>query len=208
MNSSETSRPYRSTVRREQARRTRVSVLDAAREEFLAGGYAATSMRAVAQRAGVSVPTVEQLFGTKRALLAAVVDVTTAGDDEPVAMLDRPDTRAAAAQADLATFLAAVTDLVATVAARVSGVHAVVDAAAAGDPAIAELAAEIDRRRRVIAAWIVDGVAARAPVRVERDEAVDTAAVLLDPVVHRRLARSGTPYAAWLADALTRLLVE
>lgn len=208
MNSPETTRPYRSTVRREQARRTRASVLAAAREEFLVRGYAATTVRAVARRADVSVPTVEQLFGTKRALLAAVVDVTTAGDDEPVAMLDRPAARAAAGHDDLATFLAAVADLVATVAARVSGVHAVVDAAAAGDPAIAELAREIDRRRRVIAMWIVDGVAARGALRAGRDDAVDTAAVLLDPVVHRRLARSGTAYAAWLADALTRLLVD
>ncbi|MGD9991639.1 helix-turn-helix domain-containing protein, partial [Pseudonocardia sp.] len=84
MNSSEPTRRYRSTVRRERARHTRAAVLDAAREEFLTTGYAATSMRAVAARAGVSVPTVEQLFGTKRALLAAVVDATTAGDDEPV----------------------------------------------------------------------------------------------------------------------------
>ena len=56
--------------------------------------------------------------------------------------------------------------------------------------------------------WIVDGVAARGALRAGRDDAVDTAAVLLDPVVHRRLARSGTAYAAWLADALTRLLVD
>lgn len=183
-------------------------MLDAAREEFLTTGYAATSMRAVAARAGVSVPTVEQLFGTKRALLAAVVDATTAGDDEPVAMLDRPAARAAARRDDVTAFLTAVADLVATVATRVSGVHAVVDAAAAGDPAIAELAREIDRRRRTIAAWVVDGTAARAPLRLDRDEAVRTAAVLLDPVVHRRLAYPDERFAAWLADALTRLLVD
>ncbi|GAY10273.1 hypothetical protein [Pseudonocardia sp. N23] len=53
----------------------------------------------------------------------------------------------------------AVTGLVAVVGERVAGVHAVVDAAAAGDPAIAELAREIDRRRRVVAAWVVDGLA-------------------------------------------------
>jgi len=183
-------------------------VLAAAREEFLARGYAATTVRAVARRADVSVPTVEQLFGTKRALLAAVVDVTTAGDDEPVAMLDRPAARAAAGHDDLATFLAAVTDLVATVAARVSGGTPSSAPRRPATPRSPGLAREIARRRRVVAAWLVDGVAARGALRATRDEAVDTAAVLLDPVVHRRLAHSETPYAAWLADALTRLLVE
>lgn len=46
-------------------------------------------MRAVAADAGVALPTVELVFGTKAKLLKAVVDVAIAGDDEPVPMLDR-----------------------------------------------------------------------------------------------------------------------
>ena len=37
----------------------------------------------------MSVATVELLFGTKVALLKAAIDVAIAGDDEPVAVLDR-----------------------------------------------------------------------------------------------------------------------
>src|SRR6202012_860568 len=57
--------------------------------QFLAAGYAGTTMKAVAAAAGVSVPTVEAAFGTKARLLKAAIDVATAGDDAPVAMLDR-----------------------------------------------------------------------------------------------------------------------
>src|SRR5947209_10351135 len=82
-------RDYRSPRREEQARRTRRQVLDAARGEFLAAGYSGTTMRAVAMSAGVSLATVEQAFGTKSGLLKEVIDVAIAGDDEPIAVLDR-----------------------------------------------------------------------------------------------------------------------
>ena len=84
------SRPYRSPVRAERAARTRAAILAAAHVRFLADGYAATTVRSVAQAAGVSVPTIELAFGTKAALLKAAIDVAIAGDDEPVAVLDRP----------------------------------------------------------------------------------------------------------------------
>ena len=82
-------RPYRSVVRAEQARRTRGRVLEVAHRLFVERGYPATSMRAVAAAADVAVPTVELLFGTKPRLLTAVIDVAIAGDDEPVGVLDR-----------------------------------------------------------------------------------------------------------------------
>jgi TetR/AcrR family transcriptional regulator, regulator of autoinduction and epiphytic fitness len=77
------------TLRDEQARRTRRSVLDAARELFIREGYAATRMAAVAARAGVSVETVYKVFGNKAKLVKAVFDVAVVGDDEPVPMLQR-----------------------------------------------------------------------------------------------------------------------
>jgi AcrR family transcriptional regulator len=205
-------RRYDSPARRERARRTRRAVVDAARELFVAHGYAATSVRAVAAAAGVSVPTVEQAFGTKRALLKEVVDVTRAGDDEPVAMLDREPAVAAAAAATPSEFLDLIAAEIAAVSARVSAVQAVLGAAAAGDPEIAGLAAEIDAQRRVVAGWLVDALAGRAPLRPARDRAVDAVWTLLDPVVHRRLTVdcgwSTDEFAGWLADALGRLLLS
>ncbi|MGO9961288.1 MAG: TetR family transcriptional regulator [Solirubrobacteraceae bacterium] len=53
-------------MRVQRARATRERILTAACAEFLLSGYAATTMRAVAVRAGVAVATVELVFGTCR----------------------------------------------------------------------------------------------------------------------------------------------
>jgi AcrR family transcriptional regulator len=52
---------------------TRGIVIDAARQEFQANGYAATCMNDVAQRAGVSTKTLYRLIPTKADLLKSVV---------------------------------------------------------------------------------------------------------------------------------------
>jgi AcrR family transcriptional regulator len=52
---------------------TRALVIDAARHEFQANGYAATCMNDVAQRAGVSTKTMYRLIPTKADLLKSVV---------------------------------------------------------------------------------------------------------------------------------------
>jgi hypothetical protein len=49
-----------------------------------AGGEALT---AIAAEASVAIQTVYKVFGSEQALLSALVDVTVAGDDEPVALL-------------------------------------------------------------------------------------------------------------------------
>src|SRR3954447_6569818 len=82
-------RRYASTLREDQAKQTRRAILDAAGTLFVDPGYAATPLTAVAAEAGVAVQTVYKTFGSKKALLSALVDVTVAGDDEPVPMAAR-----------------------------------------------------------------------------------------------------------------------
>jgi len=79
-------RRYESAHRQAQARQTRQAILDAAAVLFVDPGYAATPLTAIAAEAGVAVQTVYKTFGSKPALLSALVDVTVAGDDEPVAL--------------------------------------------------------------------------------------------------------------------------
>lgn len=98
-------------------------------------------------------------------------------------------------------------------AARSRSVHAVAAAAAAQDEEIADLARELDAHRRAVAAWLVENLERRSGLRPDLDRAcaVDTAWLLLDPVVHQRLTRdcgwSTAGFADWLTDALTRLLL-
>jgi AcrR family transcriptional regulator len=62
------------TSTRKSAEERREAVLDAALEEFAAGGLAGASTEAIAAKAGISQPYVFRLFGTKKALFTAVVN--------------------------------------------------------------------------------------------------------------------------------------
>ncbi len=86
-------RPYDATSRREGAARNRAAVLAACRELLFRDGYHRMTVRSVAEQAGVSPETVYKTFGGKPGLMKALWDVTLAGDDQPVAIADRPQMR-------------------------------------------------------------------------------------------------------------------
>lgn len=77
-------RSYNSPRRREQAANTRLQILDAARELFERDGYAATTIAAVAKRAGVAEKTVYLAFETKPGLLRAVWNRALRGDEDEI----------------------------------------------------------------------------------------------------------------------------
>ena len=62
--------------RRRDAATTRVRLLDAARELFLARGYDAIGLREVAAKAGVDVTLIRRYFGSKEALFTEATDVS------------------------------------------------------------------------------------------------------------------------------------
>ncbi len=72
-------RRYDSTRRQEQARQTRESILEVARRRFLDDGFAATTVAAMADEAGVSVDTIYKSFGGKSGLVRALCDQGLAG---------------------------------------------------------------------------------------------------------------------------------
>jgi AcrR family transcriptional regulator len=187
-------------------------VLEAATAMFLDRGYGGTTMRAVAAAAAVSVPTVEALFGTKARLLKTAIDVAIAGDDEPVAVLDRPWAQAARQAQTLAVFMAVVARVIAAAQQRSAGLVLAVFEASSRDAELAALAAQMASQREATAAWIVDGMTGLAPLRAGcgREEAVDTVWLLMDPAVFVRLTRqrgwSARRYQDWLAAAIARLL--
>src|SRR3954468_6377272 len=83
------SRTYTSEVRAAQAIETRRRIRAAAEQLFLANGYVATSMDAIAKAAGVSRQTVFTAFGSKAALLSELGDVQVVGDDQPIPLAER-----------------------------------------------------------------------------------------------------------------------
>jgi AcrR family transcriptional regulator len=86
-------RPYDARRRQDAARRNRAAILDACRDLLVRDGYQSTTIRAVAEQAGVSPETVYKAFGSKPGLVKALWDVTLAGDDEPLTMAQRPALR-------------------------------------------------------------------------------------------------------------------
>ena len=86
-------RAYHSPTRQAQSSATRRRVVSAAQECFQEHGYVATTMRAIAQRAQVSVETVH-LTAAKRDLLLAAFTLVVTGDDGPGRLLDRPEPKA------------------------------------------------------------------------------------------------------------------
>lgn len=81
------SRPYRSPRREQQAAATRLAIVIAAQRLFEAGGYASTTMGAIADEADVALKTVYLAFDTKAGVLRSVWDLALKGDtdDAPVA---------------------------------------------------------------------------------------------------------------------------
>src|SRR6476619_1523809 len=98
-------RPYHATQRAAAAARTRGAVMAAAKDVFEHLGWSGATMRAVADRAGVSVKTVEVLYRTKAELLKATVDYAIARDVEPIPILAREPVAAMDAAPDAAAML-------------------------------------------------------------------------------------------------------
>jgi AcrR family transcriptional regulator len=71
-------RAYDSTKRRESAEQTRLRIAQSGRTLFAQLGYGATSIEAIATHAGVAVPTFYATYGSKRALLFALLDAADA----------------------------------------------------------------------------------------------------------------------------------
>ena len=99
----EARRPYRSTLREEQARATRRAIVEAGAALFVERGFAGTTVDAIAERAGVSRKTVFTSVGGKVAVLKDAFDWALAGDDEPVPLGDRPAVRDFLTETDPAT---------------------------------------------------------------------------------------------------------
>jgi AcrR family transcriptional regulator len=200
------SRSYVSVVRSERARKTRSRVIDAATRLFVEQGYAATTMRSIAAEAGVSLPTVELLFGTKPQLLHVVLDVAIAGDDDPIPVLSRAWVAHAQSKDAVVEFLSVVAEVLKEAQVRSAGVMLAAYEAAASDPEIGLLIADRELQRERTAGWIVDGILRRASLRagLDRAAALDTVWVLMDPVLFSRLTRhrgwSPERYAAWFVD--------
>ncbi|HSP36863.1 MAG TPA: helix-turn-helix domain-containing protein [Frankiaceae bacterium] len=180
-------RSYDNSRRLAAARQTRRAVADAALELFVERGYPATTLKAIAARAGVSVQTVYGQFGNKRAVLKTVIDVTVAGDDEPVPLSRRAQADEARRESDPRRVLALVVGGVAEILSRTAGLDRMVRSAAEVDGEAAELWRIGAEQRRRGMAEVVALLARRGQLRhdLSEQEATTRLAALIDPELYR-----------------------
>jgi AcrR family transcriptional regulator len=189
-------------------------VVEAARTLFLERGYAATTMEAISDRSDTPQATVYRLFSSKLGILKAVLDVSIGGDDEAVAMLDRPQVRTLLSDEDPRNQLAGFAALLRELMARTAPVHRILADAARSDEDAATLLAEIARQRHEgqqrIARSLARGNALRTGLR-ERD-AADIIHALASPEVYGLLVLdrgwSGDRYEKWLHAILSEQLLR
>ena len=140
-------RTYEGAARQARTRRTWAAVVEAAQSLFVERGYAATTIEAISERSDTPQATVYRLFSSKLGILKAVLDVSVGGDDQAVAMADRPQVRVLVSDEDPASTLAGFAALLRDIMARVGSVHRILADAARSDQDAAALLAEMARQR-------------------------------------------------------------
>jgi AcrR family transcriptional regulator len=206
-------RPYTTVRRAAAAARTREAVVLAAKDAFEQRGWSATTVRAIALAAGVSPKTLEALFGTKAALLRAVVDFSIRGDlrDIPI------DRREAVALMEAAPSVSLMLDLhathVRTIMERTAGVAWAVEQAAPSDPEVEALWQSMTKNRRVGVRWGTSTLLAKpdADPSLEASDVEDTFWIALEWGTYRSMTepRRLTPNAfeRWLRTYYRRMLL-
>jgi AcrR family transcriptional regulator len=207
------SRRYDATRRREQAAATRRQILEAAQRLFERDGYAATSMAAIADEAGVALKTVYLAVESKSGLLRAIWNLRLRGDEEPAPVAERPWYREVLEEPDPERQLRLNAHNAAAVKRRIGALLAVIRDAAPSDPDVGALWGRIQSDFYENQRAIVESVAAKGALRggLDPGRAADIVWTLNHPSVYLLLANergwSMDEYERWLADAFCSQLL-
>ncbi len=207
-------RSYDSPAREEAARETRSRILAAAYRLLTEGGYAALTVAALAQAAGVSPQTIYNSIGGKAEVLKACYDVTLAGDDAPVPMSERPAFRAMLTAPDASAYLQRYAAWCRLVYERVAPIIGAVSAPGAGDAGARAFVDTVEQERRIGTTNAMTRLRDTygLPRKVPLQRAVDMAWTLNSPEIYDRLVRrcgwTSRAYETWLAAQLQAALVQ
>ncbi len=199
-------RPYRSPKREAAALKTRQAIRAAAETLFLRDGYTRTTMKAIAEQAGVAEKTMYLTFETKATLLRDVIQVAVRGDERPETLAERSEWRAVfAGPIDdvFARFAALNTALM----ARTAPIIALAESAAAADPELAEARDQAHATSRADLLALGSELEQRGALApgVDAQHAADTMyALAADVSVYLRLSRD----CGWTQSRYTDLIAH
>lgn len=200
--------------RRPQARTrlARRAVIDAASALFIRRGYSGTTIEAISDAADVPQATVYRLFSSKQGILKAIIDVSIAGDDDPIPVAARPRVRELLGAEDPRRRLAGLAAISVDINTRTAPMLRVLMSAADSDPEAAVILDELGRQRRAGQSSVATSLAQSAALRagMQADDAADLIHALASPELYRLLVIernwSADRYERWLADTLASQL--
>ena len=179
---------------------TRRRILDAARHRFFEDGYAATTLRAVAEEADVAVQTVYAVFGSKAAILA---DLRALAVDLPEA---DAEFRASMAESTLERRIARFARSIRNRWELAGDIVRVHQDAVRVDPSLRPEIAFADARRHGGIEAFVRGTEADLGLGIDVDRSIGVVNALTLYAVYEELisVQGWTPdaYEAWLRDSL------
>ena len=197
----------------EQARTrlARAAVIEAARPLFLARGYAATTIEAISEAAGVPEPTVYRLFASKVGILKSLLDVFIAGDADEVPLPRRAAVSDIFEEPDPSRRIDRFASLVTEINTRVGPLYRILLSASGADPQAANLLDDLTQQRRRGQLALVRSLAASLRPALSQRTAGDIVHAIASPEVHHLLVtdRGWRPdrYRSWLSDALAGQLL-
>lgn len=197
---------YESPKRREQADATRMRLAASARRLFAQNGYGATTIESIARDAGLAVQTFYATYGSKRAVLFALLDQM-----EDVADLV-PEIQAAWAASDPHEQLAHIIEFNMRLFERGADIIEIVLEAGRAERELASLAREGDARRREGQAGFVQQWASSNALKpgLAESEAADILWAMTSPEAFRLFVKEqGWPvprYRDWLLATLAEQL--
>jgi len=204
-------RTYSSIVRDEQAMRTRTRILDAAADLFLARGYGRTTVKDIADQAGVARDTVHAVFGSKARVLTALIDRLLVPDDSVANVTERPDVQAVKSELDQRKQIELFAESITQLSTGLRPVFEILRTASAVEPEMAKVFEEMDRYRMQNMQTYAKWLAANGPLRVTTRRAGEIIWALASPDVGRmfcdELGWTQAQHARWLADTLIRSLL-
>jgi AcrR family transcriptional regulator len=206
-------RVYQSALRQRHADSTRSLILDSAATLFAQDGFSGVTIEAIARQAGIAVPTIYAAFGSKWGLVAAMRNRALAGDDVPVALVERGWYQEVLREPDPARQLALFSHAVRLIHDRTALVNRLIRDAAGGEPQMENLWQLEKQQRRASVEPIARSLATRKVLRsgLRQQDAADTIWALIGPELHELFVRdrgwSAVRYEHWLADTLRALLL-
>jgi len=162
-------RQYHSLARERQAEESRQRILDAARSLFLKGGYAGTTVDAIAEGAGLSPKTITAVFGSKLGVLTELLRPSTFGQRYQQ-LLERLQT-----EPDPVQRVTLVAEITCQVYDALAPELELLRGAASIAPELTELARQVEARRRENQGRLITYLVNRGVLRqgLQPEEAAD-----------------------------------